>query len=54
MEPLSAIAGISTVCVRGAKVLVGYFEYIEEIRDVPQHVDQLTSEFLLLMLGCSS
>jgi len=43
MDPISAIAGISTVCVRGAKILVGFYEYIHEIGDVPRYVDQLTS-----------
>jgi len=44
MDPPSATAGISTICVRAAKSLVGFYDDMEETRDVLQYVAQLTSE----------
>lgn len=51
MDPISAIAGISTVCGRGAKILVAFYDYIAEIRDVPRYIENLTSELSAVNAG---
>jgi hypothetical protein len=51
MDPLSTIAGTSTISSICVKVLVCFSEYLEEIRGVPQYVDQLTSELSAVNAG---
>lgn len=43
MEPFSATA-ISTLCVTSRKILVGFYEYINDVVDVPRYVEELTTE----------
>ncbi|KAK0712787.1 hypothetical protein B0T26DRAFT_677206 [Lasiosphaeria miniovina] len=43
MEPFPATA-ISTLCVTSGKILLGFYEYINDVADVPRYVEELTAE----------
>jgi hypothetical protein len=48
MDPFRAASSISALCVTGAKLMVAFYEYIDEVRDVPRSVEQLTGELSAL------
>jgi len=51
IEPLTAIASISTVCMKGAKLLLALYEYVGEIKNAPAFVEELTCELSAVNTG---
>jgi hypothetical protein len=48
MDPLSATATITSLCFTSGKILVGFFEYIHDIKDAPSYIEALTGELSAL------
>ena len=57
MDVVSAASAISGLCFTSGQLLVGFFEYIQDVQDVPKHVEALTTELSALntaLLGLKS
>ncbi|KAB5582419.1 hypothetical protein GE09DRAFT_1211067 [Coniochaeta sp. 2T2.1] len=48
MDGISAASAIAGLCFTSGQLLVGFFEYIKDVRDVPQEVSSLTMELCAL------
>ena len=44
MDAVSAASAITGLCYTSGQLLVGFFEYINDVQDVPKNVEALTTE----------
>lgn len=51
MDTFSAITGIAPLCVTSAGLLVSFYQYINDVGEVPRYVEELTSELCSLNTG---